>query len=239
MVKDKSLKVKPPAGSGQGQKEEKKMSVRFRPIDAKVQGPGFVERIGRDGGYRSSRFLKAGQTLVPSQIPASMSPVSLPKVEAVIASRAPEISEPEMIELQSQSYNVMKDELIVGIFREFMKKKGYKIEGSNKSYIEAFLEKADDNEEMKYLNDEDTDQFIKWYNKEHNRSFRLPTEKEWLAAVAEAGDQLRGNLWERMSNIENGRVVLRCRLLAFRVGHLPALRSDYFAARFVEDKPQK
>jgi hypothetical protein len=137
----------------------------------------------------------------------------------------------EMIDV-SEKLRIMKGELTVGQFRQFVDETGYEIEGHNAEKLIKFLESADAEDSLTYVSLLDGRAYAKWLSEKTGRKFRVQTEEEFL----QAKDQLSGNNWTwTETKYSEDTFVLRLLDFDSRNDLSPEDRYSVYAVRLVED----
>ncbi len=159
---------------------------------------------------------------------------NIQRMQGFDISKISQIKIPEMIDI-SEKLRIMKGELTVSQFRQFVEETGYKIEGYEAEELEALLESADakDGNALTFLNLFDGRAYAKWLSERTGRKFRVQTEKEWLAAK----DRLSGDNWT-WTETKHSEATFVLRHLVDGVGRnssKPEYRYRSGAVRLVED----
>ena len=152
----------------------------------------------------------------------------------------PEIAIPEFIGIPGNSFktnpfNIMRGELRVSEFRQFVESSKYVISGVYGSYSDqanrllALLDSPSQNDPLSCLSLFDGREYAEWLSDETGRNFSVPTKMEWLLGIEMIGKTLTGEHLEWMDtkvSADNGgdRYVLRSR-------KYPGTLSDYSMSR--------
>jgi len=173
---------------------------------------------------------------VAMSVPALEGLLQRGDVESILRAlpRTDEIEIPEMIDISGMPNRaIMKNELTVGQFKQFVEDTGYEIEGHHAQKLESLLASGDSNAALVFVSLFDARAYAKWLSQKTGRNFRVQTEEEWLAAK----DQLSGNNWTwTETKYDESTFVLRHLHDGRRNYNVPGDRYSNFAIRLVEDK---
>ncbi|MCX5749630.1 MAG: SUMF1/EgtB/PvdO family nonheme iron enzyme [Candidatus Saganbacteria bacterium] len=143
---------------------------------------------------------------------------------------------PAFVKITEKSFRIMKDELTIGQFGQFVSSAEYEIAGQNARSLKQTLAGTDQSITATYISLNDGLAYAEWLSEMTGRSFRLPTEKEWLYAAAKVRCQLSGRNWEwTKTPISRKLFFLRRLTLECHSFNLAGLRFKSHAVRLLED----
>lgn len=156
-------------------------------------------------------------------------------IMGAVASRASEVEIPEMIDIPGMPGKaIMKGELTVGLFKQFVDETENEMEGYNADNLRGILaDSSKAGDALTYVSLLDARAYAEWLSEKTGRKFRVQTEEEWLAAEGE----LSGDNWT-WTETELGDItfVLRGLDAGHRGSSSPGLRWPGNAVRLVEHK---
>ncbi len=89
-----------------------------------------------------------------------------------------------MLHIPGRYYNIMKNEVAVGQFKQFVESSGYKIEGHNaQRLLQNLADPSQFHKAVSCVNYFDEEAYAKWLSAQTGREFRIPTEDEWKYAM--------------------------------------------------------
>lgn len=141
---------------------------------------------------------------------------------------------PAFAKITGKPIRIMKGEVTTDQFRQFVDSAKYAITGDKANLLVSTL--PGQTITAIYLNLNDGRAYAKWLSEMTGRSFRLPTEKEWLDAAATIGSKLSGSKWEWTETpVEKRSFALRCLHIENRHTQPSWFRDYIIAVRLVED----
>lgn len=174
------------------------------------------------------------QGKTPAEIDAFLAEID--NIQVAVQRPEIKISLPEILDVPGMKLGVMKGEVTVGLFRQFVESSGYEITGHNADELLAILKGKGDKKRCNYLSLLDGQVFAKWLSEKTGRKFRIPTDKEWLDIKEKVGGQLADNDWEWVDTKDGAYYFLRCLFSVDRFTFHPVHRYGSDAVRLVEDK---
>jgi len=154
-------------------------------------------------------------------------------VESILRAltRTDGIEIPEMIDIAGMPHKaIMKNELTVGQFKQFVEDTGYEIEGHNAQKLKDLLDGDSSNDALVSVSLLDARAYAEWLSEKTGRRFRVQTDEEWMAAR----DELSGSKWTWIE-AKYGDETFVLRMGNNRTGNAPESRSNAVAVRLVED----
>lgn len=96
-----------------------------------------------------------------------------------------------------EHYRIMKNEVRIGQFKQFVDNSGYKIEGHNADKLRKILaDPSNFDKAVRYINRNDAMEYARWRNYQTKSNFAVPTKYELHTAMSEIGIHLSGEQFE-------------------------------------------
>lgn len=133
-------------------------------------------------------------------------------VQSFFSDPSSKLMDLDMIDVPGQDFSVMRRELTVGQFKEFVQKSGYKIEGNNAERLISLLANGEAEDPVTCINVEDCKAYVKWRNSQPGENINLIGDWQFSAMRLQVGDQvdLSFRNWELTSSLNiRGKLIVR------------------------------